>query len=218
MKPCAREDSGSPTDPNAADFRRQMRRLTHDAHVRLNRHPLLAGITKPGFPLSQYGHVLTTYYHLYKSVECAIEGFIAQNDITFDYARRRKLPWIEADLLALKIDPGVEPFAGATQISAIEITSLPQLIGTLYPLEGATLGGQVISGHLVATAGLTANSGARFFNGYGSATEQRWTEFWTFSEASCPHPSNQELAGHTALDLFLCVEGLLDNSFTRIQV
>jgi heme oxygenase len=50
-------------------------------------------------------------------------------------------------------------------------------LGSLYVLEGATLGGQIISRHLQATLGLNQKRGAAFFNGYGSENGQMWREF-----------------------------------------
>jgi heme oxygenase len=58
-----------------------------------------------------------------------------------------------------------------------------QLFGCLYVLEGATLGGQIITRHLHASLGLTPETGAAFFAGYGARTGSRWKEFGTHLSA-----------------------------------
>ncbi len=52
-----------------------------------------------------------------------------------------------------------------------------QIIGYLYVIEGATLGGQVIAGILQDRFGLSAQYGARYFNSYGSDTMKMWGDF-----------------------------------------
>jgi heme oxygenase len=44
-------------------------------------------------------------------------------------------------------------------------------------LEGATLGGQIITRHLQTHLGLTPESGTAFFHGYGPETGPRWKSF-----------------------------------------
>lgn len=51
------------------------------------------------------------------------------------------------------------------------------ILGYLYVMEGATLGGQIIATILQERLGLTAQYGARYFNGYGPNTMEMWVEF-----------------------------------------
>ena len=70
--------------------RQTLRRATHDIHVRLDHHPLLVGITKPGYLMQAYHHVLIGYFHFYQEVELAIESCLHALDLDFDYSARRK--------------------------------------------------------------------------------------------------------------------------------
>jgi heme oxygenase (biliverdin-IX-beta and delta-forming) len=48
------------------------------------------------------------------------------------------------------------------------------VLGCLYVLEGATLGGRIISQHTNATLGITPTTGGRFFEGYAGDTAKMW--------------------------------------------
>ena len=54
------------------------------------------------------------------------------------------------------------------------LVTLPNLLGCLYVIEGATLGGQIITRHLQKNLHIFPETGAEFFNGYGAATATRW--------------------------------------------
>jgi heme oxygenase len=86
------------------------------------------------------------------------------------------------------------------------------LIGTLYVIEGATLGGQVISRHLYRHLGFSANAGARFFNGYGdeAATQQQWTLFCQFADRSIETDTLLRSGQSAAVCVFKLMETNLD--------
>ena len=89
----------------------------------------------------------------------------------FDYAERRKLPSLAADAKALGLD----------EFTAFEgVPSLPTLahvFGSLYVIEGSTLGGQVISRHLAQHLGITPENGGAFFSSYGPSVGPKWKKF-----------------------------------------
>ena len=58
-----------------------------------------------------------------------------------------------------------------------ELSCVEDLAGGLYVLEGACLGGQVLSPLLHRRLGLTKGSGAAFFAGDEESTLPRWTLF-----------------------------------------
>lgn len=153
-----------------------LRAATHPQHVAINRHPLIEGLTKPGFPLANYLALLRSYAALYHAIEPAIDQWLTSMRSPFSYSNRHKLPWILQDLEYF----GVTPFT-TLQTRVPEINNWGALVGTLYAIEGSTLGGQVISRSLAAHLGLGKQSGARFFNGYGDSTHLMWDEFLEFS-------------------------------------
>ncbi|HWI55760.1 MAG TPA: biliverdin-producing heme oxygenase, partial [Bacillota bacterium] len=60
------------------------------------------------------------------------------------------------------------------------VTQCAEALGTLYVIEGATLGGQFIARHLAARFGLTPANGAAFFHSYGLQVGPRWQQFRAF--------------------------------------
>lgn len=94
----------------------------------------------------------------------------------FNYFERQKTPLLRWDLIALNQSP-------SSIVHSNRLTTLPDLSnraqswGCLYVIEGATLGGQIISKHLRSHLGLDITSGAAFFNGYGSKTGAYWKTF-----------------------------------------
>lgn len=49
-----------------------------------------------------------------------------------------------------------------------------QVLGCLYVIEGATLGGQMITRHVRDTLGITPSTGGSFFEGYAGDTGKMW--------------------------------------------
>lgn len=188
--------------------RNQLRQATHAAHVRLNRHPSLAGLTRAGFPLAQYRRNLAAYYRFFEVVEPAILDRLADTgESGFSYADRRKLPWLAQDIVALGDTLPCPETRRTIPIPA----DIAELIGTLYAIEGSTLGGQVICRHLQANLGLTPARGARFFSAYGPETENRWAAVCVYIEKIASHPGQRRRAGEAALQIFNILQELLDD-------
>lgn len=49
-----------------------------------------------------------------------------------------------------------------------------EVLGCVYVMEGATLGGRIITQHIRAALGITAITGGSFFEGYGDDTGMMW--------------------------------------------
>jgi heme oxygenase len=87
---------------------------------------------------------------------------------------QRKTPLLIADLDVLGARaPAQLPLC--TELP--ELFSAAQVLGCLYVLEGATLGGQVISRHLRTTLGIGPETGGRLFHGYGEQTAAHFRAF-----------------------------------------
>ena len=199
--------SEPPSPPSGADLHQALRRATHGAHVRLNHHPLLAGLTRPGYSLDTYRQVLCRYAHGYAALEARILDWLGRHPGVFDYGPRRKLGWLEQDLAWFGDAPLAQAPAGAV---CPRVDSLGELLGVLYPLEGATLGGQVISPHLERNLGLTPGAGARFFAAYGAGTPARWHEFLAFLGRHTADGEAGRRARQASCATFAYLECLLD--------
>lgn len=196
-----------------------LRQVTHLAHVRLNQHPMLSGLTKQGYSMDKYTVVLAAYYHIYAAIERGIGEFLRNSCFPFGYGERVKLPWLMADLDHFGIDPNMSTWQPLAPIELALPASVGTLIGWLYSIEGATLGGQVVSSHLFQTHSLTAGSGARFFNGYGDASETQrcWREFGAFADAFAGEPDQLQCAEAAALAIFELIEAQLNERHAQFE-
>lgn len=186
-----------------------LRHSTHSHHARINRHPLLCKLTRPGLTRSTYARILGSYWSYFQVIEPAIERFLATCPGQFDYATRRKLPWLECDLS--KFDtPAPSPNMTDQLQTLSRITEPGEAIGVLYAVEGSTLGGQVIARHLVQNLGIDQSTGARYFTGYGQETESRWQEFCSFAETIAASEKQIDLARRSAIRAFTATEQCLD--------
>jgi heme oxygenase len=212
LTPTAYSDSTRPDS-----LHQLLRARTQAAHERLNQHPLLAGLTQPGYPLRSYWLVLSAYYHLYSAMEALIESASDELKSRFAYAPRRKHGWLRQDLVdSFHIDPEDAFWRPNREFLPIRIEDQAELVGALYVIEGATLGGQVISRQIQASRlGVTADHGGRFFHGYGEEATSRWNEFLSFAEQACPAAAQREKAVHSALAVFAEVEAALDDYSAR---
>lgn len=180
---------------------------------------MLSGLTKPGYSIDKYVVVLAAYYHIYAAIERGIGQFLSSANLSFDYGRRMKLPWLMADLDYFGIDPHMSAWLPLQPIELALPESVGTLIGWLYAIEGATLGGQVISSHLSQTLSLKARAGARFFNGYGSAeeTHRRWREFGIFAESVAGAPEQLICAEEAAIAIFELIEAQLNDRHAQLE-
>ena len=128
-------------------------------------------------PLKNFGsrelyqaHVLKTWT-FYRPLEADLAA-LNWSAIGIDYGPRRKTPLLEEDLRAL----GVPRRREENGRPSSDRMNLDFAVGCLYVLEGATLGGQVISRHL-AKLGIGPANGGLFFHGYGARTGEMWKSF-----------------------------------------
>ncbi|MFA7398972.1 MAG: biliverdin-producing heme oxygenase [Sideroxydans sp.] len=186
-----------------------LRHATHQHHVQLNKHRLLAGLTGAAYSLEDYQQLLLAYHHIYQLLEERIDQFVGTHACPFDYAPRRKSPWLERDIAFFgrtSLAKHHLPPPGALRLP--DIGDVGQLTGVLYVIEGSTLGGQLISGRLAENHGLTSSGGACFFSGYGEQTAAMWQDFISFSETISGDAAHCRTAIDSACQTF--------QSFTRV--
>lgn len=76
-----------------------------------------------------------------------------------------------------------------------ELETRSQVLGSVYVLEGSTLGGQMISRHLEKNLGFEGGEGYRYHRSYGANVPQRWREFKeTLLQQSRPDTDNEIVA------------------------
>jgi heme oxygenase len=188
-----------PSQSSGLHFR--LRQATKQLHHVLDHHPLLAPLVSHDLTRVQYGDALEALHGVQVQAEEGIFEFLALHPGLFDYGVRRKVPALEADLAAL----GRVPVRLTMNPPAL--TSISDLVGVLYTLEGSTQGGQVIARLLRQLP--IGNLPTSFFDGYGALSHQRWKEFLQFADTVCPE-QEWELAAGAAATTFEAIGAHLD--------
>lgn len=111
---------------------------------------------------------------------------------------RLKTPLLERDLRCFSVDLASVPVCGDLPV----LLALPEALGCLYVLEGATLGGQIISRHLRETMNVVPDGGGAFFASDGRDVGPMWRAFRDALEAGCPGEDEAIRAGDAAVCTF----------------
>jgi len=156
-------------------------------------------LTSEALDRDAYRRTLKRFHGFYRPIEAglwAVGGWVERG---LDITERRKTPLLEADLRALGVaDPEDLPVCTDLPPHATVATAL----GCLYVLEGATLGGQVISRCVQKVTGITLDTGGRFFHGYGDRTGPMWQAFRAALVAFAVTPGDQDEVVSAAKDTF----------------
>ena len=154
---------------------KRLRQETLQHHDQLERQsPLLSS----QLTLAGYHQLLLRFYGYYKPLEERLTKSVRREAAFFDQNGRRKSQFLEQDLAALNhgATDGLKQVPRCENLPLLE--NIPQLLGCLYVLEGATLDGQKITAHLQTHLGLTPQSGTAFFHGYGLETMRPMADLW----------------------------------------
>lgn len=127
------------------------------------------------FNKEDYGKLLTKFYRFYSAMETALPAG-ELGAAGFDIDERRKLPLLERDLTALGLLDQARA-AAAVKPAVPAVDTAAKAFGAVYVMEGATLGGQVITRHLRDHLGLSIEEGGAFFNSYGPMVGPMWKAF-----------------------------------------
>ena len=127
-----------------------------------------------------YRKVLGCLYGFYFPLETKYDDFYDSVGVVLKLEKRRKSELLASDMRGFGL--------GDSQINSLhvlrdvpEIASLEDLIGTLYVIEGSTLGGQVLQVLLRKKLQLNDDQ-LHYFNSYGSETQAMWLDFQQSAE------------------------------------
>lgn len=173
-------------------------------HERIEAQPRMQALISATLTREHYSALLSTFYGFYTPIEQQLAARTEWQQLDFDFEERRKAPRLAQDLRVLGYDDAA--LAALPICDELpDLSSFPRALGCLYVLEGATLGGQVISRHLRARLELTSEHGAAFFSSYGPALGPMWRAFSQFiTHRVAPKDEDAALAGATAT--FLAME------------
>ena len=147
----------------------QLRSATAAVHLELERHLALLG---PNVSMVRYTRIIALFYGFYRPLEAGLDRLNTRVP-SRGFPLRARTELLKRDLLAL----GLEAQAITELPTCRDLPSLREpehFAGCLYVLEGASLGGQVITSYLRERLELTDRGGTAFFAGDGAATAARW--------------------------------------------
>lgn len=183
-------------DVTASNVRQRLRYETRAEHDAIEN---TLGLMQASLSPATYQHCLTKFYGFYRPVERALATCLTASGGAGVLAGRRKVSLLRQDLQHLGVtDPDATPVCTALPA----LTTPAAAFGCLYVLEGATLGGQIISAHAAGCFGYTALQGAAFFHGYGSQTGAMWRAFGNSLTEFAADPATDDEIVAAALSTF----------------
>lgn len=184
-------DTGAPAD-KAQPVIVQLRQATRGRHDAIEALLALDGEVS----LAHYLRVLDGLALFLPAWEAAVEAALPTRLRPW-FRSRGRAERIRRDLAALNRPP-----AGRAS-QALRLRGVAAAFGSIYVLEGAALGGQLIARRLAQAHGLDETNGAAYFAGAGSGTGELWREFREMLEEEVgPQPRARQEAADAACATF----------------
>lgn len=152
-------------------FLSRLKENTAILHRQLEQSSITSALMRAEIKASDYALYLAAMREVIAWCETSV--FPQVNSVILNVDGRRKLNAIDHDLLALR--PEI-PFQVPPFEKLPDALSLPKALGSMYVLEGSSLGGIVIVKQLQHQPFLTQNT-SRFLTVYGKNTGFYWKKF-----------------------------------------
>ena len=155
----------------------RLKKDTRSNHDTLEELMFADSIMNGTLTLEQYKQLLTTNYLVHEALEDLLfNELYDQVGDELQLYRRRKLPALLIDLHELEME--APEWAGREQGAESDALNEASVLGALYVLEGATLGGHVIVKRLAVNPLLNRlNLGFHYYQVYGSELIPNWKKF-----------------------------------------
>lgn len=159
------------------DILDKLREETRADHDELEETGMSDRIMDATLQPEEYKRLITVHYLVHRALEERLaRADVQQHFPELHFENRKKLPLIEKDLAELKIDEQkIDQMKPAGKLPDIEEPY--GLLGTMYVMEGATLGGMVIMKALKKNDQLSGIENFHYFGCYGGDTGKQWKRF-----------------------------------------
>lgn len=152
-----------------------------------------------------YLKILKRFYGFHKTFEENLRRYPALQMIVADFPQRQKLHLLKEDLAFLGVEEESQHRLPIL-LEGLPINSIAEVLGSMYVMEGSTLGGQLISKHLQDLFGMKPQLGASYYNAYGDRTGKMWQSFKNSLKAYVKTPEQKSDAVHGAQRTFTCLQ------------
>ncbi len=154
----------------------QVRAATRPVHDRLEG---ALGLLDEWLDLAAYRQVIERFHGFWRGWEPQVAALLQDETLL---APRRRAHLLAADLAALGVP--AEVVEGLPRCPLPVLRDAAEALGSVYVLEGSTLGGRVILRHVERRLGLDERFGCRYFAGHGADTGMMWRAFLARLEAA----------------------------------
>ena len=144
---------------------------TLQSHTDLEQHPNLIAMGEGEMTLAGYADVLSRFYPFWAAVEEKAYNRADVKSVLPDIESRKLSANLLADLKALNKQ------SAPTYTKIDWVDDLASAMGTIYVIEGSTLGGRVIVKRVMEQLKLTPENGCSYYFGYGAETGAKWKGF-----------------------------------------
>jgi heme oxygenase len=158
----------------AGHLRQRLKDSTRDLHDRVEATNFMARLMRDDLTPREYARTMRGLHALYAALEPLIARVGGLREVLPDLDQRMKTASLAADLRALP--PGSDPEVLATAPAVDPIATAAAALGTLYVLEGSTMGGRLIATKL-KTREFVRPESLRFFEHYGAQANVFWRRF-----------------------------------------
>jgi heme oxygenase len=187
---------------NSKMIREALKARTQPYHDRLE---AMLDVMRRPLTKKEYTDLLVRFYGFYLPMETLLAHILSVETASLDFTPRRKSSLLERDLLALGVT--IEEIRSLPRCPCVPVLADPtEALGCMYVLEGATLGGQVISRRIRQLLGFSATSGCAFFSSYGDEVGPMWNAFVSALTAHATTPERIDAMGKAACETFAAIE------------
>jgi heme oxygenase (biliverdin-IX-beta and delta-forming) len=188
-------------DGNMASLiRQQLKRDTTSLHRRLETD---LGLLDADLSVDRYRRILELFLGFYSPIEARM-GHVVSAGLALGFPLRPRSGLIETDLRSIGLsDSQVANLRRCVDLP--RLSSVEELAGCLYVIEGACLGGQLIAPALRDRLGVIQTCGAAFFVGDAERTGERWRLFLIWLEDLVRAGGTTEEIVTSARDTFLAL-------------
>jgi heme oxygenase (biliverdin-IX-beta and delta-forming) len=181
--------------------------MRHDLLTRLksetaNHHAQLENaldLMRESWSLDDYIALLEGFYGYVAAWENAAAAHMPDHLRAF-FDARRKTALLASDLAFLTGGSGRSAVLSmAKELPPLD--TMGRLMGSMYVMEGSTLGGRFIAPHMAALFHLDTGRGNAYFEGYGPRTGSMWNTFRDTASAMVP-ASQYDMAVTSAIATF----------------
>jgi heme oxygenase len=170
-------------------------------HAHPGFHAAAAGVIE----VHDYRRLLSRLLGFHRPFERLIRAAAARHGVDLDFDSRARSPFLVQDLMSLGLGRGdIERLPDWAP--SLDLTSEGAVLGSLYVLEGSSLGGLQIGRSLKGRFSGESDEGRRFFLGRGDRHGALWGEFVARLETLAGRPQSCDEAVAASLATFSAFE------------